>query len=120
MEPWLARTRKRFVDLLVPFRSFTIEGPATDAAMNQTVACFHTVSHATAKINEAESEVLADSRRITPDYAGYSRIGKLVSVLVSVWTLQPPNSLLHSQFGMVAGDGIEPPTQGFSVLCSTD
>jgi len=62
MEPWLARTRKRFVDLLVPFRSFTIEGPATDAAMNQTVACFHTVSHATAKINEAETEVLADTR----------------------------------------------------------
>ena len=47
-----------------------VEAPATNAAPNQTVACFHTVSHATAKINEAESELLAASRRITPDYAG--------------------------------------------------
>src|SRR5439155_11928053 len=70
-----------------------VEASATNAATNQTVACFHTVSHATAKINEAESELLAVSRRITPDYAGYPRIGKLVSVLVSVWTLRLLNPL---------------------------
>src|SRR5690348_17585013 len=28
----------------------------------------------------------------------------------------PPNLLLHLQVRVVAGDGIEPPTQGFSVL----
>ena len=32
-----------------------------------------------------------------PDYAGFLRIGKLVSVLVSVWTPEPPKPLLHIQ-----------------------
>ena len=30
------------------------------------------------------------------------------------------NSLPHTRFEVVAGGGIEPPTQGFSVLCSTN
>ena len=35
-------------------------------------------------------------------------------------TPQPRKPLLHSQLEVVAGGGIEPPTQGFSVLCSTN
>ena len=35
-------------------------------------------------------------------------------------TAKPRKSLMHSQLEVVAGGGIEPPTQGFSVLCSTD
>jgi hypothetical protein len=52
--------------------------------------------------------VLADSWRITPNYAGYSRIGKLVSVLVSVADPAPRNSLLHAQLELEAEVGIEP------------
>ncbi len=44
----------------------------------------------------------------------------MVSVLVSVWTPQTLISLLHMQLEVVAEGGIEPPTQGFSVLCSTN
>ena len=79
-----------------------VVGSATDAPADETVTCFHTIFHATARINEAESEELADSRRITPDYAGYSRIGKMVSVLVSVADPKPLNSLLHTQLELEA------------------
>jgi hypothetical protein len=41
-----------------------------------------------------------------PDYAGFLRIGKLVSVLVSLWTPAPLNPLLHSQLGLEAEVGI--------------
>ncbi len=44
----------------------------------------------------------------------------MVSVLVSVTHYHLRNPLLHRQLGVVAGGGIEPPTQGFSVLCSTN
>jgi hypothetical protein len=57
---------------------------------------------------------------LAPVTLNSSRTPKLVSVLVSVWTLQTLNSLLHTQLEVVAGGGIEPPTQGFSVLCSTN
>jgi len=53
-----------------------VETSTTNPTTNQTVTCFHTIFHATARINEAESEVLANSRQITPDSAGYLRIGK--------------------------------------------
>ena len=55
----------------------------------------------------AESEVLADSRQITPDYAGCLRIGKLMSVLVSVADSLPPKPLLHPQLDLEARVGIE-------------
>ena len=42
-----------------------------------------------------------------PDYAGFLRIGKMVSVLVSVWTPGPLKPLLHSQFGLEARVGID-------------
>jgi hypothetical protein len=83
-----------------------VEASATNATTNQTVTCFHTIFHATAKINKAESEVLADSRQITPDYAGYLRIGKLVSVWVSVADSSAPKSLLHMQLELEARVGI--------------
>ena len=67
-------------------------------------------------LTEAESEVVTDTRRIKPAYTGFLQIGKLMSV----WILQHHKPLLHSQLGVVAGGGIEPPTQGFSVLCSTN
>jgi len=41
-----------------------------------------------------------------PDYAGFLRIGKLVSVLVSVADPEPLKPLLHSQFGLEARVGI--------------
>jgi len=41
-----------------------------------------------------------------PDYAGFLRIGKMVSVLVSVWTPGPPKPLLHTQYGLEARVGI--------------
>ena len=40
--------------------------------------------------------------------------------LKTVTDPQPRNSLLYRQLEVVAGGGIEPPTQGFSVLCSTN
>jgi hypothetical protein len=42
-----------------------------------------------------------------PVYAGFLRIGKLVSVLVSVADPEPLKPLLHSQFGLEARVGIE-------------
>ncbi len=84
-----------------------VEAAAANATTNQTVTCFHTILHATARINMAEPEVLADSRKITPDYAGYLRIGKLVSVLVSVADSLPPNPMLHTQLELEARVGIE-------------
>jgi hypothetical protein len=41
-----------------------------------------------------------------PVYAGFLRIGKLVSVLVSVADPEPLKPLLHSQFGLEARVGI--------------
>jgi conjugative relaxase-like TrwC/TraI family protein len=60
-----------------------IEHPATDAPIDDAVTCVH-IFHATARITQTESEAVTDTRRITPAYAGFLRIGKLVSVLVSV------------------------------------
>jgi hypothetical protein len=60
-----------------------VVGSATNSTADETVTCFHSF-HATARITQAESEQVADRRRIMPDYAGFLRIGKLVSVLVSV------------------------------------
>jgi len=37
-----------------------------------------------------------------------------------IWAWKNPFSNLAFKIEMVAEDGIEPPTQGFSVLCSTD
>src|SRR5207237_4824975 len=62
---------------------------------------------------------LAGSRRITPDYASYLRIVKLVSVLVFVWTLRLLNPLLHVQFGLEAEVGIEPTHTAFAEPCLT-
>jgi hypothetical protein len=42
-----------------------------------------------------------------PDYAGFLRIGKMVSVLVSVWTPEPPKPILHTQLELEARVGIE-------------
>jgi hypothetical protein len=42
-----------------------------------------------------------------PDYSGFLRIGKMVSVLVSVADPEPLKPLLHSQFGLEARVGIE-------------
>ena len=95
-----------------------VEASATDATADQTVTCFHTIFHATARINEAESEVLADSRRITPDYAGFLRIGKLVSVLVSVADSLPPKPLLHTQLELEARVGIEQRSPTLSPMLS--
>jgi hypothetical protein len=82
-----------------------IVGSATDSTADETVTCFH-IFHATARITQAESEVVTDRRRITPDYAGFLRIGKMVSVLVSVWTPEPPKPLLHTQLELEARVGI--------------
>jgi hypothetical protein len=41
-----------------------------------------------------------------PDYSGFLRIGKLVSVLVSVWTPEPPKPMLHTQLELEARVGI--------------
>jgi len=41
-----------------------------------------------------------------PDYTGFLRIGKMVSVLVSVADALPLKPLLHSQFGLEARVGI--------------
>jgi hypothetical protein len=43
-----------------------------------------------------------------PDYAGFLRIGKLVSVLVSVADHSAPKPLLHTQLELEAEVGIEP------------
>ena len=43
-----------------------------------------------------------------PDYAGFLRIGKMVSVLVSVADSLALKPLLHTQFGLEARVGIEP------------
>src|SRR5208282_809744 len=83
-----------------------VVGSATDSTADETVTCFHSF-HATARITQAESEQIPDSGRIMPDYSGFLRIGKMVSVLVSVWTPEPPKPLLHSQLGMEARVGIE-------------
>jgi len=42
-----------------------------------------------------------------PDYAGFPRIGKMMSVLVSVADSLALKPLLHSQFGLEARVGIE-------------
>ena len=83
-----------------------VVGSATDSTADETVTCFH-IFHATARITQAESEAVTDRRRITPDYAGFLRIGKLVSVLVSVADSLPPKPLLHTQLGLEARVGIE-------------
>ena len=87
----------------------------TDSTADETVTCFHSF-HATARITQAESEQVADSGRITPDYSGFLRIGKLVSVLVSVADALPLKPLLHSQFGLEArvGIGRVPPSTSHS------
>jgi hypothetical protein len=41
-----------------------------------------------------------------PDYSGFLRIGKLVSVLVSFWTPEPPKPMLHTQLELEARVGI--------------
>jgi hypothetical protein len=41
-----------------------------------------------------------------PDCSGFLRIGKLVSVLVSVWTPEPPKPMLHTQLELEARVGI--------------
>ncbi len=46
-----------------------------------------------------------------PDYSGFLRIGKMVSVLVSFWTPAPLKPLLHTQYGLEARVGIEPTMQ---------
>jgi hypothetical protein len=43
-----------------------------------------------------------------PDYAGFLRIGKSVSVLVSVADPATPKPLLHTQLELEAEVGIEP------------
>ena len=68
----------------------TVVSSTTGSPANETATCLHSF-HATAKINEAESEEVADGGRITPDYAGFLQIGKLVSV----WTPQPHKPFLH-------------------------
>jgi hypothetical protein len=82
-----------------------IVGSTTDSTADETVTCFHGF-HATARINEAESSEVADRRRIMPDYAGFLRIGNVVSVLVSCWTPEPPKPLLHTQLELEARVGI--------------
>ena len=82
-----------------------VVGSATDSTADETVTCFHSF-HATARITEAESEQVADRRRIMPDYSGFLRIGKLVSVLVSVADHSAPKSLLHTQLELEAEVGI--------------
>jgi len=72
-----------------------VETPTTDATTNQTVTCFHTIFHATAKINEADSNRLADRRWLNTAYAVFLRIRKMVSVLVSVADPEPLKPLLH-------------------------
>ena len=42
-----------------------------------------------------------------PDYTGFLRIGKMVSVLVSVADSLPLKPMLHTQFGLEARVGIE-------------
>ncbi len=84
----------------------TVKGPATNAATNQTVACFHAIFHATAQINQAESEGLADRRKLKTAYAVFLRIRELVSVLVSVADPAAPDSLLHPQLELAAEVGI--------------
>ena len=95
-----------------------VVGSTTDSTADETVTCFHSF-HATARITQAESEEVADSGRITPDYSGFLRIGKLVSVLVSVWTPEPPKPLLHTQLELEARVGIEPTNEAFAEPCLT-
>ena len=83
----------------------TVVASPTNSTADETVTCFH-IFHATARITEAESEQVADRRRIMPDYAGFLRIGKLVSVLVSVADSLPPKHLLHTQLELEARVGI--------------
>jgi hypothetical protein len=61
---------------------------------------------ATTRITEAESDEVADRRRIMLDYAGFLRIGKMVSVLVCVWTPELPKPMLHTQLELEARVGI--------------
>jgi hypothetical protein len=82
-----------------------VVGSATDSTTDETVTCFHSF-HATARISQAESEQVADRRRIMPDYAGFLRIGKLVSVLVSVADHSAPKQLLHKHLELEAEVGI--------------
>src|SRR5208282_4841500 len=93
-----------------------VVGSTTDSTANETVTCFHSF-HATARITQAESEQVADSGRIMPDYSGFLRIGKLVSVLVSVWTPEPPKPMLHTQLELEARVGIEPATRPIIDFC---
>jgi hypothetical protein len=46
-----------------------------------------------------------------PDYSGFLRIGKMVSVLVSVADPGPPKPMLHTQLELEARVGIEPTMQ---------
>jgi hypothetical protein len=53
------------------FASFgvnAIESPIADTAPDQAVACFHAIFHATARINQTDSAVLASSGRVTARY----------------------------------------------------
>ena len=95
-----------------------IEHPAADAPIDDAVTCVH-ISHATARISQTESDAVTDRRRIKPAYAGFLRIGKLVSVLVSVWTPQLPKPLLHTQLELEARVGIEPTNAAFAEPCLT-
>jgi len=51
-----------------------------------------------------------------PDYAGFLRIGKLVSVLVSVADHSAPKPLLHTQLELEAEVGIEQEQEVFQKL----
>src|ERR1035441_10453309 len=82
-----------------------VVGSTTDSTADEAVTCFHSF-HATARITQAESEQVADSGRITPDYSGFLRIGKLVSVLVSVADSLAPKPMLHTQLALEARVGI--------------
>jgi alpha-ketoglutarate-dependent taurine dioxygenase len=94
----MIQTAARFAGVVV----HAVEAPATNATTNQTVTCFHTIFHATAKINEADSNRSADRRWLNTAYAVFLRIRKMVSVADP----STPNSLLQAQLEMEARVGI--------------
>ena len=73
----------------------------------------HAVIALTTSADDVPSKFQKSARRVSNE-------SRLLELLLEVEGSAFANSLPHSRFGMVAGGGIEPPTQGFSVLCSTD
>jgi hypothetical protein len=55
------------------FGVHAVESPIADTAPYQAVTCFHTIFHATAKIDEADSAALLSSGRVTARYPEFLR-----------------------------------------------